>query len=441
MTFNDLLIKLTDTEKLYLKKFLEAKSIGLSDEVDKKGGEVFILAMLNKQINIAKELIQAGVSIYQKVSDQSFLAYAAENGNMELVTALINLGTDRFEADNPERALRLALSRNRDSIVDALLKSQPYHPVKDHESLLYCVKFGGKVYLDKFLSLTPHSEDCLIPALNAAIMYDAVGSVKLLIKHMNSETINKVLEGKDLSKMKKEVGLLLSVPQTFYNEAEKKQQQSKLIYSLGNLELAKAIFALYKLATETQVGIDQKSFALKMTADVDGLYSPLTLSDVKNRLSNSNRVRSLGYFQDLGIEIEGHGSKAQLVITDYIRIFGLSYIDVLSELNSIDTSPVNTRPVYQSSVSSTFYGSAAASKKSSIDDDKTFKKSDKDGILYEGISYVRISDEKLIAYGFKPEQIKREERGIDHIVYICKMPDATSALALPDESDHTPRLK
>lgn len=54
-----------------------------------------------------------------------------------------------------------------------------------------------------------------------------------------------------------------------------------------------------------------------------------------------------------------------------------------------------------------------------LDKDKRFKRSQKEGVLFEASAYVEISDEQLRQYGIK--EWTREERGIKHIVLVLEM--------------------
>ena len=337
-TFEEIIPSLTDIEKKYLYACLAKENLPINAIVSKSGG-IFVLAALNDQLSLAAKLLEAGSPVYEKVLRQSFLSYAAERGADNTVSLLIQYGANRFLADEEEKALRLAVSQNRKTTVELLLKHYPYDPIKDKFILIDCAKFNDVFFLNKFLHLAPHSEEDLITALKGAIQLESQNTIQLLLDNMSKESILKA--NVDLLACKDKIANLLTnklgLPKI------ESSSKLKITYSLKDIEDVDAIYLLYQLAEKSAIGQQQRLKGIYLTANVEGLYEPLSKDEAADRLrfvkinhkGEKIEIKSLGYFQDMGIIIP-YGENT-IDITKYLENFKIPYLEVISELDKLTT--------------------------------------------------------------------------------------------------------
>ncbi|HAU1152476.1 TPA: hypothetical protein JBI12_11095 [Legionella pneumophila] len=211
--------------------------------------------------------------------------------------------------------------------------------------------------------------------------------------------------------------------------------------------------ALFDAAEKTEEGIKTKRYGIQMTADMPGLWSPLSNYDIENdlriaRIQRNGRMREIGYLTvNLVFQFDS------LDVTEYETKYGISAKDVLEKAGftcSNDAAgysePVSTstrllgqetkpeKPTQTSIVNTSFFSLK------SVDTDKRFTKSTKPGILYEARSYGKINDDTLKSYGFIEGQWERQKDGIENIVIIKKLTKSTppSSAVLDETVDYIP---
>ncbi|HAT1775279.1 TPA: lpg0172 family Dot/Icm T4SS effector [Legionella pneumophila] len=213
--------------------------------------------------------------------------------------------------------------------------------------------------------------------------------------------------------------------------------------------------ALFEAAEKTEEGIKTKRYGMQMTADMPGLWSPLSNYDIENdlrmaRVHRNGRMREIGYLTvNLVFQFDS------LDVTEYETKYGISAKDVLEKAGftcSQDAAgysePASTstrllgqeskpeKPTQTSVVNTSFFALK------SVDTDKRFTKSTKPGILYEARSYGKIEDDTLKSYGFTDGQWERQKEGIENIVIIKKLTQSISPrpAILGEAVDNIPTL-
>lgn len=331
-TFEDIIPFLTEIEKKYLNLILDKEHLTLKALITKSGG-VFVLAVLNNQLSLASKLLEAGANLYEKAGGQSLLAYAAERGQDHIVSFFIEHGADRFLADETEKALRLAVINKRTTTVELLLKHRPYDPTKDQLILIECAKWNHSDYLKKFLKLASHTEECMIAALKGAVLYGSEDTTQLLIENMNEESISQARLNMDLSACKTQIAQLLTGK---LNSVTREVTPVNTTYCLKDIDPVDAIYTLYQLADKSAIGIEQRNYALLISANVGGLYAPLEEVEISNKIKSAikhdGRIRDLGYFEDIGIILQHKNEEKTIDITSFLDNFKIPNSLVIAEL-------------------------------------------------------------------------------------------------------------
>ncbi|WP_115704617.1 hypothetical protein [Legionella sainthelensi] len=209
------------------------------------------------------------------------------------------------------------------------------------------------------------------------------------------------------------------------------------IHNLKHKETA-ACRVLFNAAAQTEEGIKTKKFGIQMTADMPGLWAPLEDFEIEQEITmalnqRSGRVREIGYLR-VNLILKSDS----LEVTEYEKIYGLSAKAILESAGFIcSDEPINAPskgiPLASANAYSSFFkkttgNSSATRTKKNIEDDKRFKKSSEDGILFKGESFSFISDDELKTYG--ATQWRREKDGMDNIVFILEMDNHNPNLTL-----------
>lgn len=353
-TFSDVLPLVSAHEQKVLEAILDKAQVKMTSTIrSEKGNEVLVLATINKYFNLAEKLLESGANVYAKVGEQSLLSYAAERGLDNIVSLLTKYGADRFLADEPENALSSAVLQARMNAVRILLAKTPYNPDKDRSSFIGAAMCRDTTLIKEMMKRASHQERDFIDALKKAILWNVHETMKLLMDTMSASSIKEAVSSCtnlsnlvtiqlllkkliEISDKDRSVNLADSIEKLKCIET-KLLPLPCIIYQLDGLLFNDAIYCLYHLAENSEKGKEYKSHGLQLTANISGLYEPLSKDKMGSELyhqSSLNRVGSIGYL-DLDIRVLSYN---ELDLSYYLRHYNLCAQDVKLTLDGLKKS-------------------------------------------------------------------------------------------------------